>query len=225
MITEEMLEDALTSYFLEDFMDYLPVKAKVKRKRIEGTIERNLTKEEQAKLSLNECLNQEENNYIIEYFYNILESRLSHCDLSSFYRNIQSLVIIEEKKTLKERLSEILGIKKTGHYTQGNNRIRIYNGEINPENEYVNKTKTHELIHMATSRKVGDSYLCGFCHAKNGNEFGYGLNEGYTELINRRYFAGSKANSYYLLQETAYLLEELIGPREMEQLFFNNDLE
>ena len=58
MVTKEMISDAITKYFLSDIIDYIPVQCKLKRKTVEGIIQRNLTQTEQRKLSLNECLNQ-----------------------------------------------------------------------------------------------------------------------------------------------------------------------
>ena len=116
MVTREMISDIIAKHLISKIIDYIPMKTKLKRKTIEGIIQRNLTPEEQKKLSLNECLNQEENNYIIERFYNVLETQLSHCDTSSFFRNVQSLTITEKPKTFWERLEEILSIKAAGYY-------------------------------------------------------------------------------------------------------------
>lgn len=224
MITREMISDTITKYFLSDIIDYIPMKAKLKRRTIEGIIQRNLTPVAQRRLSLNECLNQEENNYIIERFYNVLETQLSHCDTSSFFRNIQSLTITEKPKTLRERLEEILSLKASGYYFYENNSIRIFSSHTDQNDEYVNGTKTHELIHMATTRKDGDMTLCGFERTRNRISFATGLNEAYTEIINRRYFANRGAGSYQELQPIAEEIEHLVGRKKMEQFFFSNDL-
>ena len=224
MITREMISDTLTKHFLSDIIDYIPMKAKLKRRAIEGIIQRNLTPTDQRRLSLNECLNQEENNYIIERFYNVLETQLSHCDTSSFFRNIQSLTITEKPKTLRERLEEILSLKASGYYFSENNSIRIFSSHTDSNDEYVNGIKTHELIHMATTRKDGDMTLCGFERTRNRISFATGLNEAYTEIINRRYFANRGAGSYQRLQPIAEQIEHLVGRKKMEQFFFSNDL-
>lgn len=225
MVTREKINDILTTYFLSEIIDYIPMKMKLKRRTIEGIIQRNLTPTEQRKLSLNECLNHEENNYIIERFYNVLETQLSHCDTSSFFRNIQSLTIIEKPKTLRERLDEILSIKASGYYHTEENNIRIFSSHTDPNNENVNATKTHELIHLATTRIQGDMTLCGFERTRNRISFATGLNEAYTEIINRRYFAKRGVGSYEELQPIAEQIENLVGRKKMEQLFFSNDLD
>lgn len=189
MVTREMISDIIAKHLISKIIDYIPMKTKLKRKTIEGIIQRNLTPEEQKKLSLNECLNQEENNYIIERFYNVLETQLSHCDTSSFFRNVQSLTITEKTKTFWERLEEILSIKAEGYYYCGNNNIRIFSPHTDSDNERINGMKTHELIHMATTKTKGDMTLCGFKRIRNRITFPTGLNKAYTEIINRRYFA------------------------------------
>lgn len=225
MITREKINDIITTYFLSKIIDYIPMKMKLKRRTIEGIVQRNLTPTEQKKLSLNECLNQEENNYIIERFYNVLETQLSHCDTSSFFRNIQSLTITEKPKTLREKLREILSIKAAGYYFTGDNSIRIFSSHTDPNNENVNGTKTHELIHLATTRIQGDMTLCGFERTRNRINFARGLNEAYTEIINRRYFAKRGAGGYQELQPIAQQIENLVGRKKMEQFFFSNDLD
>ena len=59
-----------------------------------------------------------------------------------------------------------------------------------------------------------------------------GLNDGYTELINRRYFqteqqrnTGETNGICEEQQIFAYGIEKLIGRKTMEQLFFNADLD
>lgn len=225
MVTKEMISDAITKYFLSDIIDYIPVQCKLKRKTVEGIIQRNLTQTEQRKLSLNECLNQADNNYIIEKFYNVLETKLSHCDTSSFFRNIQSLTITEKTKTLRERLEEILSVKASGYYRAEKNNIRIFSSQIDPTDENVNGTKTHELIHMATTRKVGNMTLCGFERYENKVTFAQGLNEAYTEIINRRYFSKRGVGGYEILQPIAEQIEILVGRKEMEKFYFSNNLE
>ena len=225
MVTREMISDIIAKHLISKIIDYIPMKTKLKRKTIEGIIQRNLTPEEQKKLSLNECLNQEENNYIIERFYNVLETQLSHCDTSSFFRNVQSLTITEKPKTFWERLEEILSIKAEGYYYCGNNNIRIFSPHTDSDNERINGIKTHELIHMATTKTEGDMTLCGFNRTRNRITFATGLNEAYTEIINRRYFAKRGSGGYEELQPIAEQIEHLVGRKKMEQLFFSNDLD
>ena len=228
MITSRIMAAIIASYFLsQQVMQYMPVKYKLKRKSVEGMIQRRQTSDNQPKLSLNECLNHDENNYIISKFYHVLENELSHCDHSSFFRNIQSLIIKEKDKTFLEKMDEILSAKAEGTYSTQTNKIRVYSSESDPNNKYTNAIKTHELIHMATTKKEGITIFCGFERTKLGNCFGKGLNEGYTELINRRYFNedDKDAGSYQELQPIVQQIEHLVGKKEMEQFFFANDLE
>ena len=70
-----------------------------------------------------------------------------------------------------------------------------------------------------------DNAQVGFSVKQDKFKFGYGLNEGYTELLARRYFK-SKPNKVYDSQvKVASLIESLFSnPREMEELYLNHDL-
>lgn len=88
----------------------------------------------------------------------------------------------------------------------------------------MNSTKTHELIHLATTKKEGKKTLCGFKINKNKVTFATGINEGYTELINCRYFSKVNSDSYYVLQTLVKGIEDLVGKKKMESYFFSNNL-
>lgn len=223
MITREDVNNIATRLFLSDIIDFIPINAKVKRKTIEGMIQRKTPERELQKLSLNECLNFEENNKVIELFINTLEERFSHCDLSSFYENIRSLRIIQKDKTLLEKLDELFSVHASGTYYIGENKIRVYSSE-NENNEHIDGIKTHELLHLATTRKVKNMTLCGFERTSNGISFATGLNEGYTEMLNREFFSHSKFSSYQELQPIVSQIELLVGKRQMQAFYFSNDL-
>lgn len=224
MITREDIDNIVTRYFLSDIIDYIPMKAKIKRKTIDGIIQKKLPERERKRLSLNECLNFEENNRVIEMFINVLGKWFSHCDLSTFYENIKQLKIIEKDKTLIEKLTEILSIKSVGSYSTSNNSIRIYPNTHFSEID-MDSTKAHELLHMATTRKVRNVTVCGFERYSNGIAFATGLNEGYTEWLNRMYFTRRDGGSYQALQSIATMIEQIVGREQMQQFFFSNDLD
>ena len=136
-----------------------------------------------------------------------------------FFRNVQSLTITEKTKAFWERLEEILSIKAAGYYYCGNNNIRIFSPHTDSDNERINGIKTHELIHMATTKTEGDMTLCGFKRTRNRITFATGLNEAYTEIIKRRYFAKRGSGGYEELQPIAEQIENLVGRKRMEQFF------
>ena len=53
---------------------------------------------------------------------------------------------------------------------------------------------------------------------------GIGLNEGYTELLAKRYFDKSNNNGYIFETQIAKLLELIIGQEKMESYYFNANL-
>lgn len=203
----------------------LPENCKLKRVAKKGVIKGKIPTRAIQALSINECLKFDENNEIIEDFILTLEAKFSHCDLSSFYRNIKKLKIITRDKTLLEKLAELLKEKNVGDYTVGKNKIKVFKDEHDSENEKRN-TINHELLHMASSRKGLLKSFCGFNKEIAGFEIGRGLNEGYTQVLNNRYFVREKYDrAYEKLQMIAIGIEQLVGPDKMQQLYFTNDLE
>lgn len=194
----------------------LPENCKLKRVAKKGIIKAQIKRKPVPPLSLNECLNFDENNYIIELFMKTLEEKFSHCDLSSFYRNIKSLKISDETKKRLRNLNTL------ATYSVNKNKITNY------ENKELEKLHVilHELFHMASSVKSLFSTFCGFRKAIAGFEVGRGLNEGYTEYLTAKYFPRYQAlDSYQELQMVAFGFENLIGSKKMEALYFKNDLE
>ena len=102
------------------------------------------------------------------------------------------------------------------------------NGEI-----YVNfgsnidkNSKTHELIHLAVTRydEENKTYYTGFNH----QGIGKAINEGYTCLLDERYFNDEdnveENYMYEFLKFISYLLEIFVGQDKMEKLYCNSDL-
>lgn len=103
----------------------------------------------------------------------------------------------------------------------------------NPGNEifltYKHKFTSiyHELMHMASYYKSDEGiHMGGFRQSKIFTiEIGRGLNEGYTELLTRRYFFDQDNDeAYNVLVDFAKSIENIIGKDKMEELYFNADL-
>jgi len=78
---------------------------------------------------------------------------------------------------------------------------------------------------MATRKKQNDTIYCGFHINDPKFSFGLGLNEGYTEHLNLKYFSDMIAvKSYPREMILATGIERIIGKEKMEQLFFDADL-
>lgn len=94
------------------------------------------------------------------------------------------------------------------------------------------ETIYHELLHMSsTSQENCDNIRIhsGFYQSSGLTYIGKGLNEGYTELLTKRYFKDhiftfEVADSYDYLASIASLLETIISKEDMQSLYLNADL-
>lgn len=106
--------------------------------------------------------------------------------------------------------------KVTGTYNGYSKKIDIYDSDSNT-------TLYHELLHAASTSYAFHSV--GFkINLKEGGILGEGLNEGYTELLNNRFF-NCHSKSYIHLQKLAKLIENFYENKdEMTEDYFNADL-
>lgn len=160
------------------------------------------------------------NNYhlreYLDQFIKFLLDNYDDEDLSNFFHNISNLKI-KNKKT-----SFITGMWRCydGCYEACSNTIYIYDNEV----------LFHELLHMASNNYQKESKIVyqGFSQAnlnkKNERIIGTSLNEGYTELLYKRYFNGKHDSAYNYELFVAYIIERIIGPLTMEKLYLNADL-
>ena len=180
--------------------------------------------------NINNFLNFEELNSIVEFFHTTLIKELPHCSPLAFYKNIQSLKIKQGSKSKLEKLRE----KRTGEiigadYDSRTNKIRHYPEEYDAlegrANLYRRASITHELLHMATRYKKGLIRISGFEQAIGDYyRIGYGLNEGYTEYLNCKYFCPIYPSAYSDLQMLSKGIEMIVGKETMESLYFDGDL-
>lgn len=159
--------------------------------------------------------------YDILEFKQIMDSKLSKYNNSAFYNNIPLLKIYSSEQLSEEAVEgsynhkKIIGLKKR---PKEENRI------------YSKHYLFHELLHLATSYSNDKGYVTsGFKQTLGNYVIGRGINEGYTELMTRRYFSECEVdkgdeNVYPVEQVMVYGIEMLIGREKMEELFFNADL-
>ncbi len=149
----------------------------------------------------------------ISKFAEVMIKNFSPKDLVAFYNNINNLKVSAKKS-----------INEMGVYRGDLNRIII-----NPNNA-SNNTTFHELFHMSSSIYKDHVIYYGFsqCQTKpNIIKIGIGLNEGYTELLTKRYFGddNGKARNPYIYQTViSSLIEEIVGKEKMESLYLNANL-
>ena len=147
--------------------------------------------------------NFEELNDEIANFYLILSENLPFA-APNFLDRLSSLDIIITRSSYKEH---------TGKY------------EISPD---FRETLYHELLHMASSYNHKEKDVSGFLNEIKTTfstiKIGSILNEGYTELLTKRYFKCTD-NEYYKKEVLlASRIEEFIGREEMEKAYFEGNL-
>lgn len=150
---------------------------------------------------------------IVKLFLERMKNLIPSECLYVLYNNIGG-VSIKNKHTLRK--SE----KDTSYFDCINNKIRIKNS----------KTIWHELFHLSSGIYDQKNFVeyNGFRQTKYRplfTDIGFGLNEGYTQLLTERYFKDKELNNDYNLEKIiANNLELLIGQSKMEQLYFKADL-
>lgn len=149
-----------------------------------------------------------------------LYKKFTSDNLSLLNNNIKSLKI-----KIKYIAPEILLLKfASGKYLIKKNKIELI--------KYFKEGSTnHELLHMATSfynkkLKIGYSGFQQIFFYKK-ESIGYGLNEGYTDLLVNRYFNNKikyRCYSYEVCTFFSQKLEEIVGTKRMENYYLNADL-
>ena len=145
----------------------------------------------------------------ISYFSRILELNFISNDLTYFYNNIKTLKI--------EDLRDKVNGNTLGSYFVGYNKIILYD-------DYL-KSIYHELFHMASSCYRDGIYYSGF--AQSGvHDVARGLNEGYTELLTRRYFGRvlEPVSGYEEEVRIAEFIEKVVGKTQMESCYLKANL-
>lgn len=164
--------------------------------------------------------NFEELNEEIANFYLILSENLP-CAVPNFLDRLSSLDIIIARNSLNEH---------TGKYHRDQNVLVVYlplneEYDITPD---FRETLYHELLHMASSYIHKEKQVSGFLNEIRtpfyAKDIGTLLNEGYTELLTKRYFKCTDNNYYTKEVELASKIEEFIGKEEMERAYFAGDL-
>lgn len=160
----------------------------------------------------------------IDIFTNSLKTN-PNVDLTLFFENLKTL-IIEEKNNFNKFI--FIKTSTTGHYYGYENKITLLK-------EDIFYSIYHELLHCA-SRKYREKQLnCGFYKfiyddkkKKTIFKLGKGLTEGYTALLEERYFNyinKNKSSSYVVEKFIAEFIERIVEKEKMEKLYFNADLD
>lgn len=214
------------NYLLEKIYKGISPVHVVKRRSKTGVIARISPEVQSGIYDIDHIKHLGEYSELVAEFKTTFDEKLSHCNNTALYDRLESIQIVN---------IQVEDDKVNGRYNEKTNRVLMYTTQINKHKNPNSRRRNvlfHEVIHMATSYTRGIISMVGFSQ-KIANKYskGNGLNEGYTELINQRYFARTVADgspvkiSYPREQVLAYGIEMLVGREKMEELFFNADLD
>ncbi|MBQ8131376.1 MAG: hypothetical protein IJ193_02675 [Bacilli bacterium] len=153
-------------------------------------------------------------------FDKVMKKNFTEKQQQNYQRNIRNIYI---KDSLSGKIKN--GVRTSGQYDIKDNSIYLV--KDNPSAIF------HELFHMSSSRVEGDYCFSGFSvgHHELFHRYkvGNGLDEGYTELLTKRYFEEElpKEKNYgtYMYEVfAAGKIEKIIGKEKMEELYLNSDI-
>ena len=140
----------------------------------------------------------------IKWFNDVVESNFNENELNNYYKNIRKAKICNtyllERSSLKKR-------NIAGQYSSLKNKIQL----VDPYSIF------HELFHLASTNSTK---FIGF----RQEAVGQAINEGYTELMCKKYFPGYSDGAYYAQTEIANYLDKIVGREKMEELYLTSDL-
>lgn len=151
----------------------------------------------------------------IEFFNNKV-LKIDSLNKPLYLNNIESYKFVLVDKINKENAP----FEKVIGFTPTDGRI------ITLTKGYNKNSFFHELLHLSTKVKNGNIVFCGLSQYdfKSGRSVGRYFNEGYTQVLNRRYFNDTRDNVYPFETLIASNLERLIGVDKMEENYFNFNL-
>lgn len=126
------------------------------------------------------------------------------------FRNSNEILRTLKINKLKKSKSKKYGA--TGYYNFYNNKIKIY----------IIDTIYHELFHAFTYHETAKNYFCGFNQGNDYLDIANSLNEGYTDLLTKRYFDIEIA--YMMEANIASKIELMLGKEKMRSMYTANDL-
>lgn len=152
---------------------------------------------------------------LINYFYNVLKT--NGFDTNILCENAKSLDIIYADKLFNDI---------TGQYNMFTNEISML------KDKRILNFITHEFFHMASTIREDKKIYAGFMQGNVDIMFGHGLNEGYTQLLDERYFGDITPQKrdickriYPITKYIVSYIEDLVGKEFMENCYIHADLE
>ena len=141
----------------------------------------------------------------------ILIKEIPPKNLYNLFFNIDNLKLEHKNKFQDSVLFDTLG-----DYMVGTNTITLYSNKKD--------VLSHEFLHASSSIIKNDIKFCGFNQYNGINAIFDGLNEGYTEILNRRYFASPKIRYTGCYKLCQYIEAMFDNKKDMEIAYFRNDI-
>ena len=143
--------------------------------------------------------------------------------LASFNFNIKTMDIIDYKLKIMSKIMSFFRGQPLGSFDAYNNTIEILK---KPKNEIeFRKIINHELLHLSSASNMAFCGLSQEVLTKKGSVIiGNGINEGYTEYLNKTYFTTNTEYSYHDQVQFASMIEDIVGKDFMIDCYFNKGL-
>ena len=173
---------------------------------------------------LNECSNTRKRTEFKKYyalalknFIKCIKKNLPHVSLNIFNNNYKTLWFKEHEKRIKGSKKNVIG-----NYIQDETLINLIK-------EDKSKSIYHELLHCASTYIVNNILYSGFKQTRlnrAGYSIGEAFNEGYTALLEERYFSDfvTKQSGYTFEKTIVSLFEIIVSQKALELLYFHADL-
>lgn len=184
-------------------------------RKIYEKLKKDISKEEIVKIINNI------NNKYIKTFIMIMKNSDKGQYLNNLYSNLRITKIIECSliQTFIAKNSGTCG----GNYYKNGMILLLLGDKINLDGYSANLTPYHELLHLLTTKIESENIISiGF----SSNSFCEGLNEGYTEILTKRYFGhlSSDDEEFYQLHSWySEMIEEILGKDILEKCYFGVD--
>ncbi len=219
----EIIEPVIAYYISRKICSSILLHKELKPKNISKVLPPPELKEINKEIDVESICAKEFGNTILEFVKVIIENFNPEV-LNNFYNNLKTLNVSSKSFVLRNLL---FGVEAVGTYDPKHNKIAI-------STEPDDTTVSHELLHMSSTFYRNGMAYSGFSqrYTKTRLNIGNGINEGYTELLNNRYFDKKMTDSetyrsistYEYLTIIAEKLEQIVGKEKMERLYFKCSL-
>lgn len=177
---------------------------------------KNLTQEEKNKLKHKLLYSRKPIDFLVYRFIETLEKD-NNINLDLFYKNLVDLeIIIDDEEIIRANKCLKTGGAIEAYYLPAVNQV-VLGTTFSLESLY------HELFHVASTKKNNYIFSSGLNYDDNKYNLNDYLNEGYTQLLVKKYFKIKPDEFYYDNVHVANLFEDIIGEENLLKYYFDAD--